>query len=152
LAQHHLAVGPGEFDRQPMLLNCPNGTVDLTTGALLPHRPDHLLTRQCPVAYDPGARCPSFEQFLRAAFARDDGLIGYVRRLFGYCLTGSVKEQVLVLLHGPGGNGKTTFLNAVREPMGDYAVKAPRGLLMTRQLESHPTELTTLQGARLVYS
>src|SRR6185503_1179096 len=81
----------------------------------------------------------------------DADLIAFIQRLLGYCITGSVEEQVLPIFWGSGSNGKSTLLNVVREVMGkDYAVKAPRGLLMQKHTESHPTELTVLFGARLV--
>ena len=33
-----IAIRSGELDRDPWLLNCTNGTIDLTTGELRPHR------------------------------------------------------------------------------------------------------------------
>ena len=39
------------------ILNVKNGLLDIETGKLDPHTPDHLSTVQIPVEYDPSARC-----------------------------------------------------------------------------------------------
>lgn len=49
---------PETCDTDPWLLNCRNGTLDLRTGVLRPHRREDLLTRCVPVAYIPEAPCP----------------------------------------------------------------------------------------------
>lgn len=155
-----IAIEPADLDANRFLFNCKNGTVDLRTGELLPHRRDDLLTKCSPVDYDPKAACPVWESFLARVFgsnpvdpadAGDTDLIAFIKRLMGYGLTGSVSEQILPILWGGGSNGKTTLLNVVREIMGKgYAGKAPRGLLMEKHSESHPVELTVLFGARVV--
>jgi putative DNA primase/helicase len=53
-----------DFDRDPFLFNCQNGTVDLRTGELRPHRRGDLLTRISPVEFSASARAPVFEKFL----------------------------------------------------------------------------------------
>lgn len=159
MAQCELPIDDAAFDADPWLLNCPNGTVDLRTGRLGPHRREDLLTRVCPVDYDPDARAPAWKAFLARVFAADPNdpndagdadLIGFVRRLFGYCLTGVTTEQILPVFWGGGSNGKTTVLNVIRDVMGlDYWTKAPRGMLMVRRNEEHSAELLTLKGTRL---
>ncbi len=155
-----VGVERGALDRDTMSLNVQNGVIDLTTGELRPHDRDALATKLAPVEYDPDAKCPTWEAFLARVFSvrADDPaapgnaeMIAFVRRLLGYCLTGSVREQVLPIFWGGGSNGKTTLLDAVRRVMGvGYYASAPPGLLMMRRAESHPTELTVLYGARLV--
>jgi putative DNA primase/helicase len=46
-------VLPGELDTDPWLLNCLNGTLDLRSGELRPHRREDLLTSLAPVQFDP---------------------------------------------------------------------------------------------------
>ena len=54
-------VAPEELDADPWLLNVANGTLDLRTGELRAHRPEDLLTKLAPVAYDPaGVNPPSW--------------------------------------------------------------------------------------------
>jgi putative DNA primase/helicase len=144
-------VLPDELDRDPWLFNCVNGTLDLRTGGLRPHRREDMLTKLCPTAYRPGTPCPAWLRFLRGIFKGDEALIDFVRRLLGYGLTGDVSEHVLPICWGGGANGKTTFLNAVLETVGaDYGMTAPGALLLTSPSERHPTELADLFGRRLV--
>ena len=53
-----------DFDRDPFLLNCENGTLNLKTGAFWAHRPEDMLTMVCGAAYDPAAQCERWEQFM----------------------------------------------------------------------------------------
>jgi putative DNA primase/helicase len=82
--------------------------------------------------------------------ANNAELIEFLQRYLGYCMTGSTKEQVLIFLHGLGGNGKGVFVKTVAEIFGDYAVVAPMELLISSINDRHPTEIAKLMGARLV--
>ncbi len=159
-SEQGIPVLPVELDQGNFLLNCANGTLDLTTGVLRDHNRDDLLTKLCPTAYRHDATCPAFLRFLDEIFqatsdssetAGDTDLIGYVQRLLGYCLTGDVREQILPIFWGGGSNGKSTLLNVLQEVLGkDFAIKAPPHLLVSRRSEAHPTERATLFGKRLV--
>ena len=83
--------------------------------------------------------------------ADDAELIGFVRRLAGYWLTGSVRDHVLPVFHGTGANGKSVFLGTLLAMLGpDYACKSPASLLLANAAEQHPTGLADLHGKRLV--
>jgi putative DNA primase/helicase len=154
-----MPILPGQLDRDGMLLNVHNGTLDLRSGELRPHRREDYLTKLCPVAYDPRATCPLWERFLADIFpatgdaAEQPGnteLILFVQRFLGYCLSGDVSEQVLTVFWGKGANGKSTLLNVLLEVLGqDYAIKAPTDLLVVKR-DAHPTEKADLFGSRLV--
>jgi putative DNA primase/helicase len=140
-----------DFDRDPWLLNCTNGTLDLHTGDQHPHDPHDMLTTLCPTAFDPASECPTWELFLWRVFAGNGDLIGFLRRLVGYSLTGSTQEHILPMLYGSGANGKSTFVDALMHTLGeDFASSAPPDLLMAKAGERHPTELAALRGKRLV--
>lgn len=146
-----IAVVPAAFDADPLLFNCPNGTFNFKTGKLQRHNPDDMITQLCPTSYDAEAKCPTFEEFLRSVFKADRELICFVQRLLGLCLTGLVNEDVLVIFHGKGRNGKTTLLSAVMHTMGDdYCWTANEEFLVLSKNKSHPTELASLHGKRLV--
>src|SRR5437867_6083483 len=49
------------FDRDPWMLNTPNGVIDLQTGALLEARPEYFCTLSTGVRYNPAAGCRSEE-------------------------------------------------------------------------------------------
>jgi putative DNA primase/helicase len=151
LAAPELPVRVDDLDQNEWLLNCPNGTLDLRTGVISPHKRWQNITVLCPTEFNPNATAPKWEQFLRDIFADDDELIGFVQRYLGYCLTGDVSEQNLPIFHGNGSNGKTTLLNSFMNVVGDdYAMQADTGLLMEKKGESHPTEKAALFGKRFV--
>ncbi len=56
LAESELPIGLDVLDSHPWLFNCQNGTLDLRTGELRPHRRGDFLTKLCPVDYptEPG--------------------------------------------------------------------------------------------------
>jgi P4 family phage/plasmid primase-like protien len=139
------------FDQHPHLLNCINGTVDLRTGVLKPHDPADLLTQMCPTEYHPDAICPLWDRTLNEVFRGDDVLVGWLQKYLGYCATGSTIEDVLVIFHGSGRNGKTTILDTVVGVLGpDYACPAPPKFVTTTKREEHPTKYAAVRGKRLV--
>jgi putative DNA primase/helicase len=152
LAQSELgmSVKSNEIDADSWLMNVDNGTLDLRTGRLREHRQSDLMTRLAPVEFDPDARCPRFDAFMREIFSGDDALIRFVQRVHGCCLTGDITEQVLFVYYGRGANGKSTLLDTLSWIMGDYAGQAPPSLVTSNRHQEHPTEIADLHGKRLV--
>jgi putative DNA primase/helicase len=111
--------------------------------------PGDYLTKSTATKPD-GEDCPMWREFLEVVTGGDAALIDYLQRMCGYCLTGSTREQVLFFLYGPGGNGKSTFVNTIAGVMGDYAKTAAIDTFSTSSNDRHPTDLANLQGARLV--
>ena len=141
---------PKQLDADPWLLNCENGTVDLRTGELQEHKRENLLTKISPTNFNIDAESPAWEKFLSDVFGSEE-LIGYIRRLCGYWSTGIIREQMLPVLFGTGSNGKTTFLNAITQALGnDFCMKAPADFIMHKRNDAHPTDKADLFGKRLV--
>ncbi|HEY1301460.1 MAG TPA: phage/plasmid primase, P4 family [Stellaceae bacterium] len=137
------------FDADPMLLNTLDGIVDLTTGVLGPHRRAAHLSMMA--AAGPYGECPRFARFLDEFTAGDRDYQLYLLRLGGYCLSGSMREHVLVFLWGEhGGEGKGVLVRTLCHVLGDYAGVAMPGMFMVTQGERHPTEIAALVGKRLV--
>ena len=147
-----VAVRPSAFDAQPMLFNCANGTVDLTTGLLRPHNRADLLTKRSAVRYDVTASCPRWLSFLTRIFDNDAPVISYLQRAMGYTITGSTSEQVLHLLHGLGQNGKSTFLETFADVMGDYGMQADFTSFLDGKSQGPREDIARLAGARMVRS
>ncbi len=139
-----------DLDRDPWLLNCENGTVDLKTGEFSEHRREDLITKLAPAKYEPDASSPTWEAFLERVLPSEN-VRAFVRRMVGYSLTGTVKEKVLPFLYGPKDTGKTTFVETIMNLLGDgYAQPAAPNLLLAKGGTSHPTELADLLGKRFV--
>ncbi|GGO33948.1 phage/plasmid primase, P4 family [Deinococcus humi] len=141
-----------DWDAQPHLLNCRNGTLDLITGALRPHDPNTLLTWRAGAHYDPEARHPHVDQLL--ALLRADGREGFLQRSVGSALYGEAPNEVLTVLDGKGGTGKGTLVAGVTAMLGDYATTIEVQLLLSNprgESAAGPRpELLALRGRRLV--
>jgi putative DNA primase/helicase len=147
-----LAATVDQWDTDPWLLNTPGGVVDLRTGARREHRPDDYMTKITSVA--PGASCPTplWTAFLEKVTDGDEELKAYLVRVAGYALTGSTREHALFFNFGNGRNGKGVFVSVLIGIMGDYHRAAPIETFTETHMNSHPTDLAMLRGARLVTS
>src|SRR6266566_1577597 len=131
-----IPVQPEALDSSPWVLNVLNGTLDLHTGELHPHRQTDLLTKCLTTAYNAEAECPNWRRFLwhimggsrgddapdmsacelearHVADARAQRLMTFLQRTVGYALTGDCRAQCLFVAHGSGSNGKSTYLETL---------------------------------------
>jgi putative DNA primase/helicase len=144
------AASVAQWDADPWVLGTPEGTVDLTTGQLRPALPEDYITKRTAVAPAPKGKVPKlWLRHLGRITGGNTELIDYHQRLFGYCLTGSIREHVFPFGYGTGANGKGVTLNTEKEILGDYAVSIGTEMLMVNHNEAHPTELARLRGVRL---
>jgi putative DNA primase/helicase len=140
-----------DFDDEPWLLNAANGVINLQTGGMIRHSREHLLTKLVPVEYIPRAACPNWYGFLELAWPGDPELQGFIKRLVGYAITGFTIEQKMVILWGPKGTGKTTFIETMRAIMGDYAANLETRSIMQRNYTGRTSsDMARLQGTRYV--
>ncbi len=152
LAQAELAITPDQLDADPWLFNVQNGTFELRTGHLRPHRREDFITKIAAAPYHPEARSSVWDSFLEGALP-DEGARDYAQRFAGYCLTGSTREEVFVFCRGPAGGGKSTFTEGLRRTWGDYATSADFSSFLVKKLNDGPREdVARLAGARLVTS
>jgi putative DNA primase/helicase len=145
-----LAVTHEHWDCDAFLLGTPDGTVDLRSGELRAANPEDRITKVTACAPREKAECPLWRQFLKEATRENEELTTFLQRLSGYCLTGDIREHLLVFIYGDGGNGKSVFSNVITSVMGDYAVTAAMDTFTASDHERHPTDLAMLRGARLV--
>lgn len=151
-AEDGVAVGTDQWDADPWLLNVENGVIDLRTGRLQAHDARAYASKLAPTVYDPDATAPTFLRFLEGALPAND-VRAFVQRQLGYALTGVIREHVLPVWYGAGGNGKGTLQNAVSGVLGDYARAVPADLLMKKTGgDQHPTERAMLMGLRLAFA
>ncbi|API60882.1 hypothetical protein BSL82_01220 [Tardibacter chloracetimidivorans] len=137
------------WDSDPWLLGTPGGTLNLKTGRMHKPRPGEYITKR--TSCQPSSERPErWLQFLQDATRNDPAMMTYLQRVAGYCLTGMTTEHSLFFIYGPGGNGKSVFLNTLVHILGDYAQNAPMDTFTSSKFSSHPTELAMLKGARLV--
>jgi putative DNA primase/helicase len=149
-ADEAFAVTSEVWDRDPMLLGTPGGTVELRSGTMRPARQTDYITKSTAAAPAERPDCPRWLAFLEDVAAGDQGLIRFIRQRCGYTLTGDTREHALLFVYGPGGNGKSVLLNTVAGILGDYCRNAAMETFTAAQGDRHPTDLAMLQGARMV--
>lgn len=145
-----IVTAVNEWDAHPMILNTPDKAIDLETGK--PVSRDGLLFMQTTGVAPLYMPTPVWDKFISEIFDNDLEMIEFMQRLAGYCLTGSIKEQKLFFLHGGGANGKSVFLDVLRNISGKYSHNLPSEALMTSRNEGHPTMYASLHGKRLAIS
>ncbi len=146
-----IIVPPDAFDADPWLFNTQTGTLDLRTGGVRPHRPEDMITNISPAEWrgtDLGA--PLFGRFLSEAMDGDREKIDFLQRAAGYTLSGDMREQVFMFLHGPEAAGKGTFIRAMADVIGAYAQSTEIETFLTARRETVRNDIASLVGARLV--
>jgi putative DNA primase/helicase len=146
-----IATTEDQYDANQMLLNVANGTINLHDSTLRPHDRNDLITRLAPVTYDPKAEAPLWQAFLRRIFAENDEIISSIKRLLGYGLTGSAREEILPIFYGTGANGKSTLSKSIAGIMGDYYKSIDSEILLDQKNQSNKvdSEKAQLRGVRL---
>jgi putative DNA primase/helicase len=139
------------LDANPWLLGVQNGVIELKAGNFRAGRQEDYITKQAGVSYDPIAQCREWLEFLDTITGGDKELQAYLQRANGYCLTGSVREEVTFVGYGTGNNGKSTYRETVHALLGDYALAADASLLTERRTRGGATEeIARLKGCRFV--
>ena len=148
LAKPNFVVRADTLDANPAELNTPAGIVDLTTGELRPH--DRAARCSQITTASPGELgAQMWDTFLDTITERDDSLRGFLQLVAGMALHGKVYVEGLILAHGAGRNGKSTFFNALAAVLGDYAGSIDIDTFTTDR-QNRGAALATLRGKRLV--
>ena len=113
--------------QMPRVVNCLNGEVHFDDDGLYEfreHDPDHHLTQQVQVIYDPQAEAPVFMGMLKRIF-RDQqdptGVIQHWLALAGYLTQLRRDHKVWMLWYGSGDNGKSTLASVLQSMLGTAA-------------------------------
>jgi putative DNA primase/helicase len=160
LGAPHLAVAPDRLDSDPLLINVRNGTLHVRPRdgedesiVLRTHDRRDLITKICPVDYDPMAVCPTYDAFI--ADAQPAEVSRFLHEWMGLSLTGDAREERFVYFWGKGANGRTLLLRLWAYLAGDYAKLVPIETFcdgQQRRAGAATPDLSMLAGARLVYS
>jgi putative DNA primase/helicase len=141
-----------DWDANPSLIGTPTGILDLDTGLLNEFAPEFRIryrTRGCVLE-------PEVEhQVIWAEFLEevlpDPEVRAYVRWAMSRAVFGATKDEVLYILFGPSRTGKSTFLNAFLNALGNYACSMSASLFSEDLSDDRPRpELMRLINKRFV--
>lgn len=154
-----IATVAEELDQKKWLLPCLNGIIDLERGILVEGQPTDLMTKQINVKYNPEADYSLWQETIDTIcidpkIPGSEELPAFLKRLFGYAITGNVSEEFLAIFLGPGRNGKGTIIETITKIMGPYYHKANRSLFVEQKFEPPPSatseHMYAMLGKRLV--
>jgi P4 family phage/plasmid primase-like protien len=144
LVQAHL------LDQKDYWLNAQNCTIDLSSGDVFAHSPEHLLTQITPVVFDAKATFPLWEDFVAQTQDNDEERILHLQKAVGYSLSAYNPKNALFYLVGKPGTGKSTFMEVLMQLLGAYATLLPQSVLYT-QSGDVMTKLAVLENMRIAY-
>lgn len=109
-----------KMNDNPDLICLESGMFNLVTGDLLPHEKTLYATHMLPIAFDPKniPDCPIWKKSL-PQWNPDLGVQRELQKFFGYCLTRETRYEKMLLLYGPGGDGKSTVMKILRALIGE---------------------------------
>jgi putative DNA primase/helicase len=141
------------FDSDGEALNVGNGTLNLRTGELRPHRAEDFITRLIELSYAFEARAERWERALAEIFAANPEIPEYLQRAIGYAATGLMREHVFHLLLGTGRNGKSLVVEALANVLGEYGLAiASDALARAHDLQRPRPDIALMRGRRFVFS
>jgi P4 family phage/plasmid primase-like protien len=123
-----------------------NGILDTTTMKVVSHTPERLSTWCVPYDYDEKATCEPVQDWMKEMLGEQKDLYEVLRAYLRAILLSRTGIQKFLELLGPGGTGKSTFINIATALVG-YENMAPTKLSL---LESSRFEAAKLAGKRLI--
>ena len=110
------------FNKNPWHLNFDNGTVDLRRGDLMAPQREHRITKTTGYDLPVGSgECSLFRKFVLDSMGGDAGKRDFLFGFLASSLSGCVDDEIILLNHGSGSNGKSTVFNLMLLVLGDYA-------------------------------
>lgn len=140
-----------QLDRDPFLMNTPEGTYDLRYGSTgkREHRAEDYLMKV--TAVEPGKQGEDmWKKTLNDIFLGDKELINYVQEVVGLAAVGRVFVEALIIAYGEGRNGKSTFWNTIARVLGLYSGSMAADVLTAGCRRNVAPEKAELKGKRLI--
>lgn len=151
--KHRRPIEQTDFDKDDMLINLLDGYINLTSGEHHEHDISKMFSLQAKSDYSDKMEPVIWKQFLEDIFDGDTEVIRFIQKALGYSLTGSIREQVMFILHGKGRNGKSIFTETISEILGTYASNIQADSLMVKQNKGAAnSDIARLTNVRFVTS
>jgi len=74
----------------------------------------------------------------------------WLQKFTGYCLTGRIDEQIFLVMHGGGANGKSVFVEILKKLLGSYAKTVQFDTFIEHDRGGIRNDLAALDKVRLV--
>jgi len=157
LAAYKALVSDDQWNSNPDILVCRNGTLEIPTRTLRPHDQNDYQTSAVPYDYDPDEKAPTFSGALSRLGV---DVSSFIMEFAGYSLTTDTKYEIAVWFHGPSGCGKSTIITGFQAMLGfpfdeknrKQAQSGRVGILGLGEIERNRFALTNILGKTLLIS
>jgi putative DNA primase/helicase len=151
-----LAISGNEWDKNPYLIACLNGVIDLRNNNFRDGQPHDYIKTPCSTKWlGEKQSAPKWCLFLEEIFGGDFELIAYLKRLLGYGIIGTVIHHIMIILWGVGRNGKGTLLEILNYVLGDLVGPIQAELLLEqkspRSSAGPSPDIMALRGKRIAW-
>ncbi|MGT2866314.1 phage/plasmid primase, P4 family [Streptococcus fryi] len=150
-AKHMVRMSVSDLDKNELLLNTPEATIDLSQGlaGVRDHESADYLTKMTNASpSDKGKEL--WQETLATFFSGDTDLINYVQEIVGMAAIGKVYQEHMIIAYGSGANGKSTFWNTIARVLGNYSGKLSAEALTMSVRRNISPEMAELKGKRLI--
>lgn len=108
------------YEPDPRYIRFNNCLYNLETGRTEDFSPDKIVTNRIPHDYNQSVKVnQTIEKFFHDVTCGDDGIKELLLQFIGYCMYSDITAQNAFILTGKGANGKSTFLDMLREMLGE---------------------------------
>lgn len=159
-ASNLTSISLSDFDKNPYLINCENGTYDLDNDSFHFHTYEDYITLKTNCIYIiPTAEINySFDrwnQFIQEIMNNNKDKAAYLQRALGYSLLGENTEECMFVAWGKTTrNGKGTLFNTILHLLGDYATSVSSSLICKSKAIKNANQATpalaALRGRRFI--
>lgn len=123
--------------------------INLLTGQVRPRSITDYFTWECPV--EP---VKHYSEFFLSSISKimcnNPARIDYLKKICGYCMTGSTEAQSYFVWYGKGGNGKSLILNLLQAMLGKASAPISKGVVVNCGKKSEAgTEILALRSLRV---
>ena len=149
-----LGISGDEWNRDPTMLPCANGVIDLSTGKLHPGSPEQYFNKASPFVYTGlNADAPIWDATLDKILLGHRELREYFEYFVGVAATGIQTKDFFCALGPLGNNGKSVVFDWLLKALGDFAGTIKVENLIEernpRTPQAHDSHLIVLRGLRL---
>lgn len=123
-----------------------NGVLDVTHRELRSYAACSPFNWQLPYAYEPGAGCPTFMEFLNTSLEGDGAAVRVIQAFLHCAFVGDSSAEKFLEITGSGGTGKSTLATVITKLIGKNNAQSTS----FKRLEENRYEPAALYGARLI--
>jgi putative DNA primase/helicase len=152
-----LGITGDQWDKNPFILPCANGIIELQTGTLRAGVPAEYIKTTAPTKWKGiDFPAPVWDETIYEIFEGNIDLINFFKLLIGYAISGLSTEPIFVILCGDGRNGKGTIMETLKKVLGPLVGPIDAEMLLsqknTRSSASPRPDILQLQGKRIIWA